>query len=162
MASEGQGAEGRGLSFQLDRKGLYETLRISAGRRVFRKVAPPVLAGFVFLGYSLDGQYLKGLAWAVAVGLLYWGLSQVMFLLHVYGAVNDTLLAPQQIRFQDDRLVVSSEYGTEEFDRPDSSDVKAADGYLTIAMGKNNLVFLKRSFGNPRDFEVLKGWLKGD
>jgi hypothetical protein len=151
----------RDLAFRLNRKDLYDAVRISAGQRVFRKVAPPALGVFVFLGHSIDGNYLKGFVWAVAVGFLYWGLSQIMFLLHVYGAGNETLLAPQQIRFQGNRLVVSSEYGTEEFDRPVPSDVKVTAKYLAVPMGKNSLVFLRRSFEKTDDFDVLKDWLTG-
>ena len=163
MNVNGDKQEGfRDLAFQLDRKGLYETVRINAGRRLFRKLAAPALAGFVFLGHSIDGNYLKGLVWAIAIGLLYWGLSQAMFLLHVYGAVNETLLVPQRIRFQGERMLVVSEHGTEEFDRPDPSEVKVADSYLAVGKGKNSLVFVKRSFEKLEDFEVLKNWLKGD
>jgi len=160
--NDGKREDFRDIAFRLDRKDLYETVRINAGRRLFRKLAAPALAGFVFLGHSIDGNYLKGLVWAIAIGLLYWGLSQAMFLLHVYGAVNETLLVPQRIRFQGERMLVVSEHGTEEFDRPDPSEVKVADRYLAVAMGKNSLVFVKRSFGKPGDFEVLRSWLKGD
>ena len=153
--------EVRDLSFQLSRKDLYSIVRVNAGRRVFRKVAAPALAGFVFLGHSIDGNYLKGFVWAVAIGILFWGLSQAMFLLHVYGAVNETLLVPQSIRLQEERMLVVSEHSTEEFDRPDPSDVTITEKYLAVAMGNTSLVFMKRSFANPEDFGELRKWLEG-
>jgi hypothetical protein len=125
-------------------------------------VAGPALAAFVFIGHSLDGNHFKGLVWALAIWLLYWGLTQAMFLLHVYGAVNETLLAPQRIRLSEDRMQVISDYGTDEFDRPSPSDVTIRDEYAAVAMGKNSLVFMKRSFEDLGDFEVLRKWMEGE
>ena len=159
--NDGKRKDFRELAFHPDRKDLYHAVRISASRRLFRKVAAPALAGFVFLGHSIDGNHLKGLVWAIAIGLLYWGISQAMFLLHIYGAVNETLLVPQRIRFEGDRMMVFCEHGTEEFNRPDASDVTVTEGYTAVAMGKSSLVFMKRSFQYPGDFGVLTDWLMG-
>jgi hypothetical protein len=153
-------ANNTGLEFQLSKKDLFGIVRISAARRPLRKVAVPVLAGLVFLGHSLDGDYLEGLLWAVGVAVLYWGLSNLMYILNVYGAANDSFLAPQQIILQEDQMVVTSEHSAEEFARPDPSEVKTAEKYLVIGAGKSSLVFLKRSFKKPEDYETLKNWLK--
>jgi hypothetical protein len=153
--------DGTSLKFQLSKKDLYNIVRVNASTRPFRKIAAPALAGFVFLGHSIDGQYLRGLVWAVAVVALYWGVSQLMFLLHVYGAANETFLVPQEIALHPDRMVVSSEHSTEEFPRPKPSDVKAAEKHLLIATDRTNLVFVKRSFGRPEDYGVLTAWLRG-
>lgn len=150
------------LTFQLDRKDLYDIIGIIAGTRLFRKVAIPVLAGLVFLGHSLDGNYLKGLLWGLGVVFLYWGFSRGMILLHVFAGSNETLLVPQQVRLIKDRMFVSSEHSEEDFSRPDPSEVKTTDRYLLIPMGKNSLVFMKRSFPDPGEFEVLKNWLLGE
>jgi hypothetical protein len=147
------------LKFQLSRRDLYGIVRINAARRVFRKVAVPLLSGFVFLGHSLDGEYLEGLVWAVGVAVLYWGASNIMYILNVYGAANETLLVPQEITLHEDRMVVNSEHSTEDFARPDPADVKAGDRHLVITMDSGSLVFLKRSFKTPGDFQVLKDWM---
>ncbi len=150
------------LTFQLSRRDLYDIICITAGTSLFRKVAVPVLAGMVLLGHSLDGNYLKGLLWALGIVLLYWGFSQGMILLHVFAGSNETLLAPQQICLLEDRILVTSEHSDEEFSRPDPSGVKTTDRYLLIPMGKNSLVFMKRSFRDPEEFEALKSWMLGE
>lgn len=147
------------LKFRLSRKDLYSIVRITAARRPLRKVAVPALAGFVFLGHSLDGRYIEGLVWGAGVAALYWGLSNLMYLLNVYGSSNESFLVPQEITLHEDKMVVTSEHSTEEFTRPDQMDVKSAAKHLVIDMGKNSLVFLKRSFEVPGDFQVLKDWL---
>jgi hypothetical protein len=124
------------LKFQLTRRDLYDIIRITASQRPFRRVAMPALAGFVFLGHAIDGNYDKGLIWAVVVGALYWSISHFMFWLNVYGAGNQTLLAPQEIM-----------------------DVKATDDYFVITTSTGKLVFLERSFEDPKDFQILKSWL---
>jgi len=149
------------LQFALSRKDLYDIIRITAGQRPFRRVAMPALAGFVFLGHAIDGNYDKGIVWAVIVGFLYWGISNLMFWLNVYGAGNETLLAPQKIELQDDQMVVTSEYSTEKFLKPDASDVRVSDEHLVITTSTGKLVFLERSFEEPEDFRILKDWLKG-
>lgn len=153
-------ADLRTLHFALSRRNLYDIIRITAAQRPFRRVALPALAGFVFLGHAVDGNYVKGLVWAVTVGALYWGVSQLMFWLNVYGPANETLLVPQEITLHDDRMVVSSEHGEEEFERPLPSDVKAGDKHLILTTETGKLVFLKRSFEAPEDFQTLKNWLK--
>ncbi|UCF89552.1 MAG: hypothetical protein JSV70_04795 [bacterium] len=147
------------LTFQLTRRDLYDIFRITAAQRPFRRVAMPGLALFVFLGHALDGNYDKGIVWAVIVGGLYWGVSQIMYLLHVYGAANESLLSPQQIVLSDELMAVTSEYSREEFLKPDPSDVHVAQEYLVIATSTGRLVFLKRSFHDPQDYEELKNWL---
>ena len=149
------------LQFALSRKDLYDIIRITAGQRPFRRVAMPALAGFVFLGHAIDGNYDKGLVWAVVVGALYWGISHFMFWLNVYGAGNETLLAPQEIKLLDDSMIVTSEHSREEFLKPDTSDVRATDENLVITTITGKLVFLKRSFEDPEDFQTLTSWLKG-
>ncbi len=149
------------LTFQLSRRDLYDIIRITAAQRPFRRVALPALAGFVFLGHAIDGNYGKGLVWAVTVGALYWGVSQFMFWLNVYGVGNETLLAPQEMELQDDLMVVTSEHSREEFLKPDTLDVKTTDEHLVITTITGKLVFLKRSFEDPEDFQTLKDWLKG-
>jgi len=149
------------LQFALSRKDLYDIIRITAGQRPFRRVAMPALAGFVFLGHAIDGNYDKGLVWAVVVGALYWGISHFMFWLNVYGAGNETLLAPQEIKLLDDSMIVTSEYSKEEFLKPDTLDVHATDENLVITTSTGKLVFLERSFEEPEDFRILKDWLKG-
>lgn len=148
------------LKFQLSRKDLYSIVRINARRRTFRKVAVPTLAGLVFLGHSLDGKYMEGLVWALGVAALYWGLSNLMFILNVYASANESFLVPQEITLHDDRMVVASEHSTEEFTRPDPAEVKVGDRYIVIPMGRSSLVFLKNSFEKPKDFEILRDWLK--
>ena len=150
------------LTFQLDRKDLYDIIGITAGTSLFRKVAVPALAGLVLLGHSLDGNYVKGLLWALGVVLLYWGFSQGMILLHVFAGSNETLLVPQRIRLFEDRMLVTSEHSEEEFSRPDPSEVKTTARYLLIPMGKNSLVFMKGSFPDPGEFRILKNWLLGE
>jgi hypothetical protein len=147
------------LSFALSRRDLYDIIRITASQRPFRRVAMPALAGFVFLGHAIDGNYDKGLVWAVLMGALYWGISHIMFWINVYGAGNVTLLAPQEIELQDDLMVVTSEHATEKFLKPDAIDVKAADEYVVISTSTGKLVFLERSFEMPGDFQILKSWL---
>ena len=149
------------LIFQLSRKDLYEIIRITAAQRPFRRVAMPGLAGFVFLGHAIDGNYDKGIVWAVLMGGLYWGISHGMFWLNVYGAANESLLAPQEIELQDDQMVVTSEHSTEKFLKPDTSDVKISDEHVVITTSTGKLVFLERSFDDPGDFRILKEWLKG-
>ena len=149
------------LKFQLRKRDLYDIVRVNASSRPFRKVAAPALAGFVFLGHSIDGQYVKGLVWAAAVVALYWGISQLMFLLNVYGASNESFLVPQEIQLFTDRMVVSSEHSVEEFQRPKPSEVKLTDKHLVIPTDKTNLVFVKRSFQRTEDFRALTAWLRG-
>jgi hypothetical protein len=148
------------LKFRLSKKDLYDIVRVNASRRPFRKVAAPALAGLVLLGHSLDGNYVKGVVWAAAVAALYWGVSHSMYLLHVYGSPNESLLVPQEITLSEDRMVVTSEHSNEEFPRPDPAEVTAGDKHLVVDKGNNRLVFLKSSFEGPEDFQVLKDWLK--
>ena len=150
------------LVFQLSRKDLYEVFRVTAGKSLLRKLAIPVLAGMVLLGHSLDGNYVKGLVWALGLILLYPGLSRALILLHVFGSSNETLLVPQKIRILEDRMLVSSEHSREEFPRPYPSEVRVTEKYLLFPMGKNSLVFPKRSFQDPVDFEALKQWARGE
>jgi len=119
----------------------------------------PALAGFVFLGHVIDGNYDKGLVWAVLMGVLYWSISHIMFWLNVYGAGNVTLLASQEIELQDDQMVVTSEHTTEKFLKPDTSDVKIANENLVITTSTGKLVFLERSFEAPEDYMALRDWL---
>ena len=147
------------LRFALSRRDLYEIIRITAAQRPFRRVAMPALAIFVFLGHAVDGNYGKGAIWAVAVAALYWGISQFMYLINVYGASNETLLASQVIELQDDSMVVTSEHSREEFLKPEPSDVKVHTDYLVITTTTGKLVFLKKSFDDPGSFMVLKNWL---
>ena len=149
------------LIFQLSRGNLYSIVRITAGTRLFRKLTVPLVAGIILLGHSLDGNYVKGLFWAAGAVLLYWGFSQILIFLHVFASSNETLLVPQKVRLFQDRMAVSSEHSEEEFVRPDPSAVKAVDRYLLIPMGKNSLVFMRRSFSDPEDFERLKKWALG-
>lgn len=149
------------LHFTLSRRDLYEIVRITGSRRTFRRIAIPALAIFIFLGHAMDGNYVKGVLWAVGVAVLYWGISQVMFLIHVYGASNETLLVPQEILLQDDKMVVTSEHSQEIFDRPAPGNVDATEDRLVVRMDGSFLVFLKRSFSNPGDFLILRNWLKG-
>jgi hypothetical protein len=149
------------LTFQHSRKDLYDIIRITAAQRPFRRVSMPALAGFVFLGHAIDGNYDKGLIWAVIMGALYWGISHIMFWINVYGAGNVTLLAPQEIELQDDLMVVTSEHSTEKFLKPDASDVKVANEHVVITTSTGKLVFLERSFENAEDYLSLKNWLKG-
>jgi len=120
----------------------------------------PALAGFVFLGHAIDGNYDKGLVWAVLMGGLYWGISHFMFWINVYGAGNQTLLAPQEIELQDDLMVVTSEHTTEKFLKPEPPDIHVADEHLVITTSTGKLVFLERSFEVPEDFQTLKSWLQ--
>jgi len=149
------------LVFQLSRVDLYNIVRITARTRLLPKLTVPLVAGVILLGHSLDGNYLKGLVWAAGAALVYWGFSQILIFLHVYAPSNETLLVPQRIRLFQDRMAVSSEHSEEEFFRPDPSGVKAVDRYLLIPMGKNSLVFMRRSFSDPEDFERLKKWVLG-
>ena len=151
--------EPRRFRFAHSRKDLYDIIRITAAQRPFRRVSMPALAGFVFLGHAIDGNYDKGLIWAVIMGALYWGISHFMFLLNVYGAANESLLAPQEIELQDDQMVITSEHVTEKFLKPDASDVKAANEHVVITTSTGKLVFLQRSFEVPGDFQILKDWL---
>ena len=147
------------LNFQLSRRDLYDIIRISAAQRPFRRVAMPALAGFVFLGHAIDGNYDKAIVWACIVGFLYWGISHAMYWLNVYGAANETLLAPQQIELLEDEMVVTSEYSTERFLKPDPADVKTAGEHLVITTSTGRLVFLEGSFEVPGDYQMLKSWL---
>ncbi len=153
-------ADGTRLEFQLSRKDLYAIVRLKAAQRTFRKVAVPALAGLVFLGHSLDGRYVEGLLWAAGVVAAYWGVSNLMYILNVYGAANESLLVPQEITLHEDRLVITSEQSREEFARPDPSEVKTGGRYLVVETFKCSLVFLKRSFKKPEDYETLMNWLK--
>jgi len=148
------------LHFALSRRDLYEIVRIIGARRSFRKIAMPALAVFVFLGHAMDGNYGKGVLWAAGVVILYWGISQFMYLIHVYGTSNETLLVPQEILLKEDGMVVTSEHGQEIFDRPSVKDVDASQSRVVIRMDGNFLVFLKKSFNDPEDFLILKNWLK--
>jgi hypothetical protein len=150
------------LQFQLSRKDLFDIIRITASQRRFRRVAMPGLAGFVFLGHAIDGNYDKGIAWAIIVGFLYWSVSYVMFWLNVYGAGNETLLAPQVIELLDDMMVVTSEHSTEKFLKPDTLDVKATDEHVVITTSTGKLVFLERSFDDPESYRILGDWLMSD
>ena len=150
---------GQRLKFQHSRKDLYDIIRITAAQRPFRRVAMPGLALFVFLGHAFDGNYGKGLMWAVAVALLFWGLSHFMFWLHVYGAGNETLLAPQAIELKDDMMVVTSEHSDERFLKPHPEDVLIFSDHLVITTSTGKLVFLERSFEAPEDYQILKSWL---
>ena len=147
------------LKFQLSRKDLFEIIRISASQRPLRRVAMPGLAAFVFLGHAIDGNYDKGIAWAIIVGFLYWSVSYIMFWLNVYGAGNESLLAPQEIELLDDMMVVTSEHSTEKFLKPDLPDVKISSEHLVITTSTGKLVFLEGSFDGPGDFEALRSWL---
>ncbi len=148
------------LEFKLSRWDLYQIVRLTASSRPFRKVAGPALVGFVFLGHAFDGNYLKGTVWAVAVGALFWGVSNIMFLLHIYGGGNDTLLVPQVLTLYDDRMVVESEHSREEFERPNPGHVKAHGRHLVVDREEGErLIFLRSSFENPEDFENLKEWI---
>ena len=149
------------LNFQLSRRDLYDIIRITASQRPFRRMALPALAGFVFLGHAVDGNYGKGVLWAVIVAALYWGVSHLMFLLNVYGAANESLLAAQEIELLDDQLVVTSEHSTETFAKPEPSEVKVAGSHLIVTTGMGKLVFLERSFDDQQDYQILRNWLKG-
>jgi hypothetical protein len=147
------------LKFQLSRRDLFTIMRLTAGTRTFRKVAMPALAGFVFLGHAMDGNYGKGALWAVALVAVYFGVSNFMLLAYVYSAGNSTLLVPQEMFLHNDRIVVSSEHGEEEFDRPEPADVSATVDRLLVnnpEVGK--LVFLRSSFIDPAHYEKLKRW----
>ena len=148
------------IRFQLSRKDLFEIIRITASQRPLRRVAMPGLAFFVFLGHAIDGNYDKGIAWAIIVGFLYWSVSYVMFWLNVYGAGNESLLAPQEIHLLDDMMVVTSEHSTEKFLKPDPLDVKVMDEYVVITTSTGKLVFLERCFDEPESYRILKDWLK--
>jgi len=148
------------LNFQHSRRDLYEIIRITASQRPFRRVAMPALAGFVFLGHAIDGNYDKGIVWAMIVGFLYWGISHFMFWINVYGAGNETLLAPQEIELQDDQMVVTSEYSTEKFLKPEALDVHVTDEHVVISTSTGKLVFLEGSFDDAEDYKILKNWLK--
>jgi hypothetical protein len=148
------------LEFQLNRWDLYQIVRLTASARPFRKVAGPALVGFVFLGHAIDGNYLKGSVWAIAVGALFWGISNIMFLLHVYGGGNETLLVPQVLTLYMDRVVVESEHSREEFERPNPGHVKVHERHLIITREeRDRLIFLRSSFPEPGDFETLKTWV---
>jgi hypothetical protein len=147
------------LGFALSRKDLFDIIRITASQRRFRRIAMPGLAGLVFLGHAIDGNYDKGIAWAIIVGFLYWSISHIMFWLNVYGAGNETLLAPQEIELLDDMMVVTSEHSTEKFLKPDTLDVKATDEHVVITTSTGKLVFLERSFDEPESYRILKDWL---
>ncbi len=150
------------IRFQLTRWDLFQIVRITASRRPLRKVAMPALAGFMFLGYAVDGNYIKGSLWAISVAGLYWGISNLMFLLHVYAGSNLTLLVPQEITLHDDKMIVESEHSREEFDRPRSKDLKISDKFLEISWENGgNLIFTRKSFKESSDFEQLKSWLVG-
>ena len=148
------------LPFQHSRRDLYDIIRITAAQRPFRRVAMPALAGFVFLGHAIDGNYDKAIVWAVIIGSLFWGISHFIYWLHVYGAGNDTLLAPQEIELQEDLIVVTSEHSEEKFLKPEPEDVQLFDEHLVITTSTGKLVFLERSFEEPQDFQTLKNWLK--
>ena len=148
------------LEFQLSRWDLYQIVRLTASARPFRKVAGPALIGFVFLGHAIDGNYLKGFVWAIAVGVLFWGVSNIMFLLHVYGAGNETLLVSQGLTLYEDRMVVESDHSREEFGRPQPEDVKVKDQYLIMTREDGGgLIFLRSSFPDLEDFYTLKNWM---
>lgn len=148
------------LTFQHSRRDLYDIIRITAAQRPFRRVAMPALAGFVFLGHAIDGNYDKAIVWAVIVGFLYWGVSHFIFWLNVYGAGNETLMAPQEIELQDDIMVVTSEHSEEKFLKPDPLDVKMDDEHVVISTSTGKLVFLERSFEAAEDYRTLKTWLQ--
>ncbi len=147
------------VRFRLSRWDLYRIVRLTASQKPFKKVALPGLAGFVFLGHAVDGNYLKGIMWAGIVAALYWGISNLMYLLHVYGGGNETLLVPQEISLFDDRMVVQSEHSREEFPKPGPREVKAAGNYLIFAREDGTrLIFIKGSFEDPGGFEELRRW----
>lgn len=148
------------LTFQYSRKDLYDVFSITAAQRPFRRVAMPALAGFVFLGHAIDGNYDKAIIWAVIVAFLYWSISHGMYWLHVYGAANETLMAPQELELLDDMMVVTSEYSTEKFLKPDPLDVHVDDEHVVVSTSTGKLVFLEGSFEKAEDYLSLKGWLK--
>ncbi|UCG39105.1 MAG: hypothetical protein JSV00_02405 [bacterium] len=151
-----------GLRFRLSRRDLYDIIRVNAASRPFRKVAMPALAGFVFLGHAVDGNYLKGALWAGGVAAIFWGVSQLMYLLYAYGGANETLLAPQEIELRDGTMIVTSEHSREQFPRPEPEAVKVSGGFLVVSRGeRDRLVFTRRSFEREEDFQALKGWMVG-
>ena len=124
-------------------------------------MAMPALAGFVFLGHAVDGNYVKGAAWACLVAALYWGISNLMFLLHIFAGGNETLLVPQEISLYDDRLVVESEHSREEFPKPRPEEVKVSGNHLVLSReGGERLIFSRRSFESEAGFEQLEKWMK--
>ena len=148
------------VRFQLSRWDLFRIVRLTASARPFRRVAGPALAVFVLLGHAADGNYLKGLAWALVVAVLFWGVSNIMFLLHVYGGGNETLMVSQGISLYEDRMVVESEHSREEFARPLPEDVKVKKEHLVMTREDGGqLIFLHSSFPDPTDFETLRNWL---
>jgi hypothetical protein len=82
-----------------------------------------------------------------------------MYWLHVYGAGNETLMAPQEIELLGDMMVVTSEHSEEKFLKPDPLDVKIDDEHVVISTSTGKLVFLERSFEVPGDYQILKDWL---
>ena len=154
-------ADSQKIHFSHSRKDLYDIIRITAAQRPFRRVAMPALAGFVFLGHAIDGNYDKGIVWGVIIGFLFWGISHFMFWLNVYGAGNETLLVPQVMELTDDMMVVTSEHSEEKFLKPQPEDVRIFDDHLVITTSTGKLVFLERSFDEPQDFQTMKSWLKG-
>jgi len=148
------------LRLQSSRWDLFRIVRLTASARPFRKVAGPALAGFVFLGHAVDGNYLKGVGWAIAIAFLFWGVSNIMFLLHVYGGSNETLLVPQGLTLYEDRMVVESDHSREEFRRPQPEDVKVKEEYMIMTREDGGrLIFLRSSFPDLEDFETLKKWV---
>ena len=148
------------LKFQHSRRDLYDIIRITAAQRPFRRVAMPALAGFVFLGHAIDGNYDKAIVWACIVGFLYWGVSHFIFWLNIYGAGNETLMAPQEMELLNDMMVVTSEHSEEKFLKPDPLDVKVEDEHLVISTSTGKLVFLERAFEDAEDYRTLKSWLQ--
>lgn len=147
------------LRFQLSRRDLYRTLRITAWSRPYRKVAVPFLAGIVFLGQAWDGKYLDGVLWGAGIAFLYWAVSNGMLLAYAYLAGNETLMVPQEIELRDNRMIVTSEHSREEFLRPPTAGVKAAGAYLVLERENGgSLIFLRSSFADEADFEALANW----
>lgn len=149
------------VRFRLSRWDLYQIVRLTASQRPLRRVALPGLAGFVFLGHAVDGNYLRGAVWACVVAALYWGISNLMYLLYVYGGGNETLLVPQEISLFDDRMVVQSEYSREEFPKPRPQDVRSAGNSLILVRDDGTrLIFIRSSFEDPEGFEQVRKWAK--
>lgn len=149
------------LNFQLDRKDLYTIVRLTAAQRTFRKMAPYFIAGFVFLGHSADGNYVKGLIWGAGVAALFLCLSRFFYFLHVYLGSNESFLVPQQLSLFPEELVVESESSREVFPRPGQRDITEGKGHLILKTNDGaNLIFIERSFNEPAQYQTLKDWVR--
>lgn len=148
------------ISFRLDRRDLYTIIRLTAVKRPFRKVAPYAIAGFVFLGHAADGNYLKGAAWGLGVAGLFAGLSQIMYLLYVYLASNETFLVQQQIFLLPEEMIIKSEHSREVFPKGQFQGAAEGRGYLKLKRKEGeDLIFVQRSFEEPERFHELKRWI---